>query len=245
MTFPNSSWTQAPSHPVLSDNEVHVWRASLDGPTADYVQLLSTDEQTKAQRFLFEREQRRYIAARGILRIILGRYLNSPPEKLQFEYRQHGKPILVFHELQQKLCFNLSHSEEMVLYAVTLDRQVGIDIEYIQTTLDVGKLAEQFFSPSERAELDALPSNKKLESFFSGWTRKEAYLKARGDGMAFPLDQFTVSMDCEKPAKLLEVKDGPQELSRWSLHALTPAPGYIGTLAVEGNDLQLRQFKLR
>ena len=123
----------------------------------------------------------------------------------------------------------------MALYAVTLNREVGIDLEHIRPIPDVGKLAEQFFSPAERDELNALPSSKKLESFFCGWTRKEAYLKARGDGMTYPLDRFSVSMDSEQPAKLLEVKDDPQEVSRWSLHTLIPALNYIGALAVEGN----------
>ena len=237
MTLPNSTWSTPSAHPVLSDDEVHVWRASLDQPTADYAVLLSADEQAKAQRFRFEQDRRRFIVGRGTLRIILGRYVNSPPEKLQFEYRAHGKPVLT----AESLCFNLSHSEELALYAVTHNREVGIDLEHIRPIPDVGKLAEQFFSPAERAELDALPLSKKLDSFFSGWTRKEAYLKARGDGMTYPLDQFSVSMDCEQPAKLLEVKDDPQELSRWSLHTLTPAPGYIGALAVEGVTGNLHQ----
>ena len=166
MTLPNTTWTTPSAHPVLSDDEVHVWRASLDQPTADYAALLSADEQAKAQRFRFEQERRRFIVGRGTLRIILGRYLNLPPEKLQFEYRAHGKPALT----ASSLCFNLSHSEDMALYAVTHDREVGIDLEHIRPVQDVGKLAEQFFSPAERAELDALPLDKKLDSFFSGWT---------------------------------------------------------------------------
>lgn len=230
MILPNNTWTTPSAHPVLSGNEVHVWRASLDQPTTDYAALLSADEQAKAQRFRFEQEQRRFIVGRGTLRIILGRYLNLLPEKLQFKYRAHGKPVLT----AESLCFNLSHSEDLALYAVTHNREVGIDLEHIRPIPDVGKLAEQFFSTAERAELDALPLSKKLASFFSGWTRKEAYLKARGDGMTYPLDQFSVSMDCEQPARLLEVKDDPGELSRWSLHTLTPAPGYVGSLAVEG-----------
>ncbi len=241
MTLLNISWTQSSVHPALSDDEVHVWSASLDQPSADYVALLSADEQAKAQRFHFERDRRRFIVGRGTLRMILGRYVNLPPEKLRFEYHAYGKPALVAELLKQEFCFNLSHSEEMVLYAVTRNREVGIDLEYIRPIPDAEKLAEQFFSPAERAELDALPLSKKLVSFFSGWTRKEAYLKARGDGMTYPLDQFSVSMDCEQPAKLLEVKEDPQELSRWSLHALTPAPGYIGALAVEGVQAKIRQ----
>jgi 4'-phosphopantetheinyl transferase len=244
MTFQDTSWTRSSVHPALSGDEVHVWRASLDQPAADYAMLLSTDEQGRGERFRFEQERRRFIVGRGTLRIILGRYLNLAPENLEFEYRPHRKPVLSAGLLQPELNFNLSHSEEMMLLAVTQTREVGVDLEYIRPSLDVEKLAEQFFSPSERAELDALPSNKRLNSFFSGWTRKEAYLKARGDGMTYPLDQFSVCMDCDQPAKLLEVKDDPRELSRWSFHNLTPAPGYVGALAVEGHNWHLANWQL-
>jgi 4'-phosphopantetheinyl transferase len=236
------SWTSSSIHPILSEDEVHVWRASLSQPTADHVKLLSRDEQMRAERFRFEQARRRFVVGRGILRIILGRYLDASPENLEFKYGTSGKPTLLASLLQSELCFNLSHSEEMMLLAVTQTHAVGIDLEYIRPDLDVEKLTEQFFSPSEKAELDALPLDKKLRSFFSGWTRKEAYLKARGDGMVFPWDQFSVSMDCERAPRLLEVKDNPRELKRWSLQALTPAPGYIGALAVEGHNWKLKQW---
>ncbi len=240
MNLSEPSWISPSVHPALSGDEVHVWRASLDQqPAADYAGLLSSDEQTKAERFRFERERRRFIVGRGTLQIILGRYLNSPPENLVFEYGAHGKPGL----LQMELCFNLSHSEGIMLLAVTEKRAVGIDLESIRTDLDPGNLAEQFFSPTERAELEALPSNRKLASFFSGWTRKEAYLKARGDGMTYPWDQFSVSMDCGQPAQLLQVKDDPSELTRWSLRTLTPAPGYTGALVVEGHGWHVAQWQ--
>jgi 4'-phosphopantetheinyl transferase len=243
MTFPDTSWTIPSAHPSLTADEVHVWRASLDQPAVDYAMLLSSDEQVRADRFRFEQERQRFIVGRGILRIILGRYLNSPPEKIEFAYHARGKPFLSDGLLPPGLRFNLSHSEEMALLAVVQNREVGIDIEYLRPSLEVDKLASQFFSPAERAELVALPSYKKLRSFFSGWTRKEAYLKARGEGMTYPLDQFTVSMDCDKPARLLNVKDDPRELTRWSFHMLAPAPGYIATLVVEGYDWHLAQWQ--
>jgi 4'-phosphopantetheinyl transferase len=244
MTLPDTSWALPSVHPPLSGDEVHVWRASLDRPAADYSRLLASDEQVRAERFRFERERRRFIVGRGTLRIVLGRYLNTPPEKIKFAYHANGKPSLPDGLLHTALCFNLSHSEEMLLLAVTYHRAVGIDLETIQPDLDVEHIAEQFFSPAERAELAALPSGRRLASFFSGWTRKEAYLKARGEGMTYPLDRFSVSMDCDKPAKLLDVKDDPREVSRWSFHTLAPAPGYIATLAVEGHHWHLAQWQL-
>ena len=214
MRLPDTSWTHPPVHPSLSGDEVHVWRASLDRPAADYAILLSKDERVRADRFRFDRDRRRFIVGRGTLRIILGRYLNLSPEEVEFEYRPNGKPVLSSGLLHTAPCFNLSHSGEMLLLAVTHDRGVGVDVETIHSDLDVETLAEQFFSPAERAELQALPADRKLDSFFNGWTCKEAYLKARGEGLTYPLDQFSVSMDCDKPAKLLDVKDDPRELSR-------------------------------
>jgi 4'-phosphopantetheinyl transferase len=243
MTLPDRSWTIPSAHPSFSANKVHVWRASLDRPAVDYAMLLSSDEQVRADRFRFEQERRRFIVGRGTLRIILGRYLNSPPEKIKFAYRANGKPALSDELLPPELRFNLSHSEDVALLAVVQNREVGIDLETLRPKVDVVKLANQFFSPVERAELEALPSDKQLASFFSGWTRKEAYLKARGEGMTYPLDQFSVSMDCDKPARLLDVKDDPRELTRWSFHTLAPAPGYTGALVVEGHDWHLAQWQ--
>jgi 4'-phosphopantetheinyl transferase len=244
MTLPDTSWTHSSVHPPLSADEVHIWRTSLDRPAADYAILLSSDERVRAERFRFDQERRRFIVGRGTLRIILGRYLNTPPEKIKFEYHAHGKPSLSDGLLKPELRFNLSHSEEIALLAVTQNREVGIDLETLRPNVDVVNLTNQFFSTSESAELAALPSGKKLDSFFSGWTRKEAYLKARGEGMTYPLDQFSVSMDCDQPAKLLDAKDDPRELSRWSFHTLAPAPGYIGALVVEGHDWHLAQWQL-
>jgi 4'-phosphopantetheinyl transferase len=243
MILPDTQWAHPPVHPTLSAGEVHAWRAALDRPVAEYVSLLSGDEQARAERLRFEQQRRRFIVGRGTLRIILGRYLNLSPEKVEFEYRPNGKPALLARLLHTGLCFNLSHSEEMLLLAVTQKREVGIDLETIRLNLDVERLAAQFFSPAERAELEGLPAEKRLASFFSGWTRKEAYLKARGEGLTSALDQFSVSMDPDQPAQLLEVKDDPQELSRWSFRTLTPAPGTIAALAVEGQHWHLAQWQ--
>lgn len=243
MTIHHCPWPAAPAVPVLAGDEVHIWCAALDQPEAAYFPLLSVDEQAKSRRFRFERDQRRFAVGRGILRIILGRYLNFPPEKLQFKYGEYGKPALDTNEFKSTLCFNLAHSEELALYALTSNLEIGIDLEKIHPIPAVQQLAEQFFSPLEKIELNALPLNEKLEAFFSAWTRKEAYLKARGDGLSYPLDQFSVSMASQKPARLLQAKEGAQELARWSLQSLTPAPGFIGALAVASLEWRLEQWK--
>lgn len=242
-TIPNCPWPQAPAHPVLSNNEVHVWCASLEQNAADCALLLSADEQARARRFRFEREQRRFTIGRGLLRLILSRYLNIPPENLQFEYGTYGKPALDVGT--QNISFNLAHSGELALYAITANLEIGVDLEQIHPIPDVQQLAEQYFSPSEKAELNALPPGERLEAFFRGWTLKEAWLKARGDGLTYPLNQFSVSMAPDGPVRLSGAGDDSQELARWSLRALNPADGYIGALAVAGQIWRLVQWQVR
>ena len=140
--------------------------------------------------------------------------------------------------------FNLSHSHGVALYAVTRGREVGIDLEYIRSDLEVEQIAERFFSRREIATLRALPIDLRTDAFFLCWTRKETYLKARGEGLSLPLDQFDVSLIPGEPAALLSTHRGSHEALRWSLQELTPAPGYVAALGVEGHgwDLACRQW---
>ena len=247
MTLLNCPWPLAPEYPQLSREQVHAWCASLNQPVESYLDLLSEDEKIRAKRFLFHQDQRRFIVARGLLRTILGLYLEIAPGAIQFSYTKSGKPVLVEKTGGPNLCFNLSHSGDLVLIAFSHDRQIGIDLEKIRPVPDVMQLVSQFFSTEENAEFTTMPHDQKLIAFFSGWTRKEAYLKARGDGLFFPLSQFSVSLATEKNTCLLESHDEPGELSRWSLVSLTPVPvpGYIGALAVEGYDWKLVQWQMR
>jgi 4'-phosphopantetheinyl transferase len=244
ITPPVCTWPKAPAHPVLSGGEVHVWCASLDKPGEDYTSLLSTEERARAQKFRFELDRQRFMVGRGLLRGILGRYLGIPAEILKFNYGEYGKPTLDLEQHEQTLNFNLSHSGGLALYAVTKTFEVGIDLELIHPIQYMQQVAERFFSSLEKAELAALPPDQKLEAFFAGWTRKEAYLKARGDGLVYPLDQISVSLSPENPAGLLITRDGPQELSRWSLQSLTPANGYAAALAVKSLTWRLEQWQV-
>lgn len=236
-------WSPPPAALTLDENEVHVWRASLD-LTASRIQslerTLSPDECGRAGRFHFERDRRRFIVAHGLLRAILARYLGTEPGQLQFRYDPHGKPALAVDSGGGGLRFNLSHSHRVALYAVARGREVGIDVERIRTAVDVEQIAERFFSPREVAALRVLPPEVRTEAFFTCWTRKEAYVKARGKGLALPLDQFAVSLTPGEPAALLSVRGMLQETSRWSLRALAPGPGYVAALAVEGHSRRLR-----
>ncbi len=272
MISPNQLWNSPPGDLELSENEVHVWRASLNVPLAVIQNLqlsLTTDEATKAKRFHFEKHRNHFIVARGLLRTILSRYLDIDPHQLRFCYNAYGKPSLdlpysekkgpgLYHEADglalgpgrpqgspllyheaRVLNFNLSHSHELALYAFTYSRQVGIDIEYMRANVEYEELAQRFFSPDENAILHALPEAFKQEAFFNCWTRKEAYIKARGKGLSIPLESFDVSLRPGEPAALLNSREDPQEATRWELLELAPGHGYAGALAVEGSGWHL------
>jgi 4'-phosphopantetheinyl transferase len=248
MTSFEHLWRPPPAELTLSSAEVHVWQASLD-PAASCVEhlqrTLSADELHRAARFHFPRDRRRFIVARGILRDILSRYLGVPPSELGFRYSAYGKPALADMADEERLRFNLSHSHEMALFAVTCGRDIGVDIEYLHRAIACEEIAERFFSAHERASLRAVSVEGKHQAFFNCWTRKEAYIKAHGEGLSLPLDQFDVSLAPGEPAALLATHSDPREVLRWSLQALTPGPGYVAALAVEGQGWHLTCWQWR
>jgi len=225
----------------VARNEVHVWRVPLDESRAALLRpLLAPDECARADRFHFSRDRHRFIVARGSLRIILGGYLKQEPAQLSFSYSQYGKPALADETDGSRLSFNLSHANELALIAVTQGRGLGVDIEFIRPEFASEEIAERFFSDHEVAALRALPEKAQSEAFFNCWTRKEAYIKAIGEGMSMPLNQFHVSLEPGSPARLLGNLRDANEVSRWSLQELAPGPGYVAAVAVEGRDWQLR-----
>ena len=240
---PSPSWNSSPKTVTLPSNAVHVWRASL-AVSASYLRTLegtlTADECARAERFYFQEHRERFIAGRGLLRNILSRDLDREPAQLRFCYNSYGKPALIAETGTEGLRFNLSHSHDMALYAVTRDREIGVDIERFRPDVEAEKLAERFFSPGEAAALRALPEHLRKEGFFNCWTRKEAYIKAEGEGMSIPLRAFDVSLTPGEPAALLRSQNDPQETSRWSLHALDAKPGYAAALAVKGHDWELK-----
>ena len=204
-----------------------------------FERTLSADERERAGRFRFPQLQQRFVVGRGILRAILGRYLEVAPETLVFEYTAYGKPSLKMLPGQPHLHFNLSHSAGVALYAVTLNRAIGIDVETVDPALKHMQLAEHCFSPSERSALRALPPQDLALGFCTGWTRKEAYIKANGQGLSFPLDQFSVSLSPHQPAQLLQSIQDPEAVSRWTLQDLVLGSDYVGALAVAGHGWRL------
>ncbi|TMC16156.1 MAG: 4'-phosphopantetheinyl transferase superfamily protein [Chloroflexi bacterium] len=239
------SWSVPDLPPVLSPAEVHVWCASLVAAPATIQTLrplLSADELTRANRFYFEKDRHHFIVARGVLRILLGRYLTMPPAQLRFSYNEYGKPFLDLTSRTPILQFNISHSQDFALLAFTSNRLVGVDIEYMRV-IEFEQLAEHSFSPYEQVTLQALPLSVRHAGFYNCWTRKEAYIKARGRGLSLPLDSFDVSLRPGEAARLLASREDRREVQRWSLQALTPPAGYAGALAVEGRDWQLKQWR--
>jgi 4'-phosphopantetheinyl transferase len=234
------SWELASGRPALEHDEVHVWRASLaQADSAAHVldRLLAPEESERARRFVFKRDRDRFIVARGVLRTILGRYLEREPGQLQFSYGKHGKPFL---DDTKDLFFNVSHSNTMAVFAVGKGRQLGVDVEYIRRDLDAKAIAARFFSAAEVAALNRLPDHLQVEGFFNCWTRKEAYIKARGEGIFFGLDNFDVSLSPGEAAVLLRVVGQPAETSRWKFQPLHVHPDYAAAVIAEGNDWRLQ-----
>ncbi len=233
---------------ALPRDEAQVWCAALDGAAerrALLWPLLSADEQERARRFRFDRDRDRFTVARGLLRHLLGRYLGVDPARLRFAYNAHGKPALEDPQPDApgKECpqFNVSHSAGLALYACAREAAVGVDLERRRPLSDMAQVAARFFSSREQALLRALPPERRLDAFYACWTRKEAYVKARGEGLSLPLDRFSVSLAPGEPARLLHVEDDPrgEQVARWSLHDLAPAAGYAAALAVEGHGRRL------
>lgn len=227
---------------MIGRNEVHIWRADLDRMAErmpDLLRTLTPDEREKAGRFRFQKDRDRFVVARGLLRAILGGYLQVRPHQLRFIYGAHGKPSLPSEFGGGALQFNLSHSQGQALYAVAHRRQVGVDIEQVRSDFTCLEIARRFFSSCEVDALRSLPPEEQTEAFFNCWTRKEAYIKARGEGLSLPLDQFNVSLAPGEQAALLSCSQS-QELSRWSLQGLEVSPGFVAALAVEGHDYRLK-----
>ena len=236
----------SPGAPLsLGADEVHIWHAALNQPAAavgDLSRSLAPDETARAGRFHFQKHRDHFVVARGVLRALLGRYLNAAPAGLRFSYTHYGKPFLADEERHDGLRFNVSHSHERALLAFTRGREVGVDIEHIRPEVATEQIAERFFSAGEVAALRSLPADAQPRGFFNCWTRKEAYIKARGEGLSIPLDCFDVSLLPGEPAALLATRDDPAEATRWSLHELPAGEGYVAALAVAGHGLRVRRL---
>jgi 4'-phosphopantetheinyl transferase len=221
----------------LADYEVHTWCANLAvsmDQLQHYAQTLSIDEQARAARFKFPHHRDRFIAARGILRTLLSKYLNQSPASFKFSYSDRGKPLL-----DNPLQFNVSHSEDLALYAFTYDRSIGIDVEVIRSVENLEGLTQRFFCPSEHQAIAQLPPEVQHKLFFRYWTCKEAYLKATGEGLS-ELSGLEFAID--QTVQLKAVPTHPERRDRWIIKELDVSDQFVGTLATCELEQQL-EFK--
>ncbi len=238
-------WSPPSAALVLCYEEIHAWRVVLNQPellVQELYGLLNPEEQERAKRFHFQKDRNHFIVARGVLRTILGRYLKIPPQQLGFCYNAYGKPSLQNEPPLSALRFNVSHSHGLAIYAIACGREVGVDVEKMRADLANDEMITRYFSHCEAETIRALTPELRTQAFFNCWTRKEAYIKAVGEGLSYPLDQFTVSVIPGEPARLLGARGGAQEVGRWSLLELNCAAGYAAALAVEGDGWSLRCY---
>ncbi len=226
-------WQAPPSRPVLRPDQVHLWRVSLLHPPfpSDMLwRVLNEKEQARAGRYRFERDRRRFVAARGMLRVILARYAGVSPAAIRFEYSDYGKPSLPD---RPDLAFNATDSGELMAVGVAQNRLLGVDIEQVRDDFGGLEIAERFFSFAEVATLRALPSHEQARAFFRCWTRKEAFIKAIGEGLSYPLHQFDVTLGPDEPPRLLRVAGEPDAPRRWFLADFPLDPNYEGAIIAE------------
>ncbi len=237
MVYLDSTWLSPGTNLTLGQAEVHLWAAHLDQPEPVFQALMATlspDEKDRAARFHFAENQRHYVVGRGVLRHVLAHYLNAAPEALYFVYNPQGKPALGGAWQADDLHFNVSHSRALAVYALIRGCEIGVDVEYLRPVDDLESLAAHCFSAAENTALAAVPSTARLEAFFNGWTRKEAFIKAVGEGLSHSLNSFDVSLAPGETARLQRISNDPTAAERWFLQAFVPAPNYTGALAVEG-----------
>lgn len=228
---------------MLLSNTVHLWRidlSDLDDGDVRLEQMLSPGERLRAKAYHFARDRARFVVVRGALRRLLGGYLNHPPARLTLCQGTYGKPTVVeTGPAGARLDFNVSHTDGLALLAFAWERVIGVDVERIRPMPEFDQISKRFFAPTECVALAGLPAHEQLRGFFTCWTRKEAYLKAHGAGLALPLDSFVVSVAPHEPARVLSVRDDPDAPTRWHLESLALAPGYVGALAVAGDSWSL------
>ena len=241
--WPLAELWKTPSRDVqLRLRDVHLWIAAIPDclpALDDYQSVLAEDERARAARFHFEHDRHRYAVTRGILRKLLGRYVGRTDVTLTCN--RYGKPAL--DDPISPLRFNVAHSRDLALFGFTLQHDIGVDVEWIRPDFATTDVAERFFAADEAIALAALPQPDRVHGFFSCWTRKEAYIKARGMGLSLGLRSFAVSFAPREPAALIRVDDDPAAPHRWTMSDLPTAEGYAAAVAVEARDLVLSHFR--
>jgi 4'-phosphopantetheinyl transferase len=219
--------------PNIPAGVARVWHWPLDVSAlqvADSRKVLSPDELERAERYRFDQHRNEFILTRAVLRMVLASYTEQSPESLSFDYSAQGKPAL--KNGPPDLRFNVSHTEGLAVLALVREREIGVDAEKIRAQPDAQKLAKRFFSAREQLFLGKLSGDELQRAFFRCWTRKEAYIKAKGEGLSIPLHAFDVSLEEDQPAALVGTRPDPTEAGRWTLYDLSVGQGYAAALTV-------------
>jgi 4'-phosphopantetheinyl transferase len=227
--------------PAVGQDWIDVWPIRLVAPDSAverFAGVLSPEESARASRFRFDHLKRSYLLSTGALRVLIGRYLGINPLLIRFKLGEKGKPRVS----GQRLCFNASHSGSLALFAFTMGCELGVDVEEIRPLVDMNEIAQRFFCAEEAAELLSIPDGERCHAFFLCWTRKEAYLKAIGEGLSAPLDRFRVTLRPEETCRFLHLWNDPLAAEEWNLYNLEPAPGYAAALAYRGFRRRVRMF---
>ena len=222
--------------PAPGPGTILCWVVDLQQPAdrvAVLTQVLTVDERQRADRFVFGRDRRRFVVTRACLRDLLGRAGDVPATAIRFEYGVHGKPSLVPDMGRPTLHFNVSHSDELALIVLAADRPVGVDLEAIRPLPDLHDIATRYFAAAETSTIVGMPARERELAFFLCWTRKEAFVKARGEGLTLPLDRFRVSCRPGEPARILDIDGSPAAAAEWSIYDLRPAPGFVGAVVMQ------------
>jgi len=230
----------------LLPGDVHIWWTSLDQSGSrleKHEQILATDERARAKRFRFERDRNRFVRRRGVLREILGCYLGIEPNAVRLTYGEHGKPKLVEEMVSRNIEFSLSHSEGIALYGFSHDHQIGVDIEYVREVPEMDQIAGQFFSEGEKEVLRSLKAREKTGAFYKCWTRKEAFTKATGVGLSYPLNSLDVLTDPVGRPQALKIDGSLERTTKWSIRDLTLCSGFAAAFAVEQRPGQLPCYR--
>jgi 4'-phosphopantetheinyl transferase len=239
-------WDKSPTELQLDNTFVDVWRSRIDLSDAkinEYLGILSDDELKRAEQFTFPNKKDEYVVTRGLLRRALSLVLKQDPASFSFSYSESKKPYLTTEVDSQSLAFNVSHSHGQALVAISLNRKLGIDIEKIRPEVEYEKLAARFFSKAEHKALMQCAQAERVAAFFATWTRKEAFVKAVGKGIAFGLSEFDVNVDASEPPRMLHTRWDANDVKNWHMASIESVNSHMATVVADGRTFQLRLWE--